>query len=78
MSEEGMGYQEALDMATRLGYAEADPTADVEGYDAGRKIAIMAFHRFQLPRDVPSGLYGRHHEDYSRGYPVCKRIRLCD
>mgnify|MGYP002094781404 CR=1 FL=1 len=33
MSEEGMGYQEALDMATRLGYAEADPTADVEGYD---------------------------------------------
>ena len=42
MSEEGMGYQEALDMATRLGYAEADPTADVEGYDAGRKIAIMA------------------------------------
>ena len=42
MSEEGMDYQEALDMATRLGYAEADPTADVEGYDAGRKIAIMA------------------------------------
>ena len=72
MSEEGMGYQEALDMATRLGYAEADPTADVEGYDAGR------IHRFQLPRDVPSGLYGRHHEDYSRGYPVCERIRLCD
>mgnify|MGYP000817786954 FL=1 len=28
--------------ATELGYAEADPTADVEGYDAGRKIAIMA------------------------------------
>lgn len=42
MSEEGMGYEEALKMATRLGYAEADPTADVEGYDAGRKIAIMA------------------------------------
>lgn len=42
MSEEGMGYDEALDMATRLGYAEADPTADVEGYDAGRKLAIMA------------------------------------
>lgn len=42
MSEEGMGYGEALDMATRLGYAEADPTADVEGYDAGRKLAIMA------------------------------------
>ena len=49
MSEEGMGYQEALDMATRLGYAEADPTADVEGQDACRKIAIlssMAYGKF--------------------------------
>lgn len=42
MSEEGMNYKEALAQATELGYAEADPTADVEGYDAGRKIAIMA------------------------------------
>lgn len=42
MSSEGMEFEEALDMATRLGYAEADPTADIEGYDAGRKVAIMA------------------------------------
>lgn len=42
MTDEGMDYQEALAKATELGYAEADPTADVEGYDAGRKIAIMA------------------------------------
>ena len=42
MSEDGMGYEEALAKATELGYAEADPTADVEGYDAGRKMAIMA------------------------------------
>lgn len=42
MSAEGMDYAEALAKATELGYAEADPTADVEGYDAGRKIAIMA------------------------------------
>ena len=42
MSETGMGYEQALAKATELGYAEADPTADVEGYDAGRKIAIMA------------------------------------
>ena len=28
--------------STELGYAEADPTADIEGYDAGRKMAIMA------------------------------------
>lgn len=42
MAEEGMGYEEALAKATELGYAEADPTADVEGYDAGRKVAILA------------------------------------
>ena len=42
MSETGMSYEEALAQATKLGYAEADPTADVEGYDAGRKVAIMA------------------------------------
>lgn len=42
MSETGMSYEEALAKATELGYAEADPTADVEGYDAGRKVAIMA------------------------------------
>ena len=40
--EDGMGYEEALALATKLGYAESDPTADVEGYDAGRKVAIMA------------------------------------
>lgn len=42
MSSEGMEFEEALALATELGYAEADPTADVEGLDAGRKMAIMA------------------------------------
>lgn len=42
MSEKGMSYADALADATKLGYAEADPTADVQGFDAGRKIAIMA------------------------------------
>jgi homoserine dehydrogenase len=42
MSEEGMAYGDALAEAQRLGYAEADPTADVEGFDAGAKIAILA------------------------------------
>ncbi len=42
MTSEGVSYEDALREATELGYAEADPTADVEGYDAGRKIAIMA------------------------------------
>ena len=55
MTEEGMDYEDALAEATQLGYAEADPTADVEGYDAGRKIAILAtiaFHSRVIFRDV--------------------------
>jgi homoserine dehydrogenase len=42
MSEEGADYGDALAEAQRLGYAERDPTADVEGFDAGAKAAIMA------------------------------------
>ena len=42
MFEDGMDFTEALAKATELGYAEADPTADIEGLDAGRKVAIMA------------------------------------
>lgn len=39
--EEGMSYEEALNKAQELGYAEADPTGDVEGYDAMGKVVIM-------------------------------------
>jgi homoserine dehydrogenase len=42
MDETGAGYAEALEEASRLGYAEADPTADVDGYDAASKAAILA------------------------------------
>ncbi|MFE9682935.1 homoserine dehydrogenase [Streptomyces sp. NPDC006285] len=42
MDSTGAGYQEALDEATALGYAEADPTADVEAFDAAAKAAILA------------------------------------
>ena len=42
MTEEGWSYAEALAEAQSLGYAERDPTADVEGYDAGAKAAIIA------------------------------------
>jgi homoserine dehydrogenase len=42
MSEEGADYDEVLADAQRLGYAEADPTADVGGHDAAAKCAILA------------------------------------
>lgn len=42
MTEEGLGYAEVLKEAQDLGYAEADPTADVGGLDAARKLAILS------------------------------------
>ena len=42
MTEEGTDYAAALTEAQALGYAERDPTADVEGFDAGAKAAIIA------------------------------------
>lgn len=42
MTEDGASYGDALAEAQELGYAEGDPTADVEGFDAGAKAAIMA------------------------------------
>ncbi len=42
MDSEGASFEEALADAQALGYAEADPTADIEGYDAAQKAAILA------------------------------------
>ncbi|WP_293952409.1 homoserine dehydrogenase [uncultured Corynebacterium sp.] len=55
MDSSGAGYEESLAEATRLGYAEADPTADVEGHDAASKAAILAslaFHTRVTSDDV--------------------------
>ena len=55
MDEQGSGFADALDEATALGYAEADPTADVEGFDAAAKAAILAglaFHTDVFAADV--------------------------
>ncbi|MFD0821475.1 homoserine dehydrogenase [Micromonospora zhanjiangensis] len=55
MDATGAGFAEALDQATELGYAEADPTADVEGFDAAAKAAILAslaFHTRVTAADV--------------------------
>ncbi len=62
MSEAGASYADALAEAQALGYAEADPTADVEGYDTGAKAAIIASIAFGVgvtSADV-------HHEGISK------------
>lgn len=48
MTEEGLDFQEVLREAQTLGYAEADPSADVEGYDAARKLAILSSIAFNV------------------------------
>jgi homoserine dehydrogenase len=55
MDANGSGFADALDEATALGYAEADPTADIEGFDAAAKAAILAslaFHTRVTAADV--------------------------
>jgi homoserine dehydrogenase len=55
MSKEGLDFQEALSQAQALGYAEAEPSNDVEGIDAAYKLAILAslaFHTHVRPDDV--------------------------
>lgn len=52
MSQQGNPYGEVLAEAQALGYAESDPTADVEGYDAARKMAILATLGFSMNIDL--------------------------
>ena len=57
MIRSGLSFQDALTEAQEKGYAEADPTADVEGHDACRKICILAslaFGRHIVPGQVPT------------------------
>ncbi|MBW3582559.1 MAG: homoserine dehydrogenase [Euryarchaeota archaeon] len=49
MGEEGLGFDEALFEAQSLGYAEADPAADVDGWDAAAKVVILANHVLGRP-----------------------------
>jgi homoserine dehydrogenase len=56
MSEDGKSFAEALGEAQRLGYAEADPTSDVDGHDAAAKCAILASIAFNA-RVVAGDVY---------------------
>lgn len=56
MTTKGLSFEDALSTAQELGYAEADPTADVDGHDAAAKAAILsslAFHTRVSGADVP-------------------------
>ncbi|MGI6529582.1 MAG: homoserine dehydrogenase [Clostridia bacterium] len=67
MYRDKMSFEEALAKAQQKGYAEADPTADVDGHDAARKIAILssvAYDRFVDYKDVScTGIRNISYED---------------
>ena len=54
MDSSGAGFSEALEEAQDLGYAEADPTADIEGFDAAAKAAILASLAFHSGSRLPT------------------------
>lgn len=80
MATKGMSYEDALATAQRLGYAEADPTADVEGLDAAAKCAILAslaFHTRVSIEDVAvSGITSITARDMEEAAFFGQRIKL--
>lgn len=80
MIKEGLSFDTALKQAQEKGYAEADPTADVEGFDACRKICILAslaFGRHIVPAQVPTqGITGVTAEDVALAEAAGMNIKL--
>ena len=80
MTNEGSSYEECLKEAQRLGYAEADPTADVEGFDAAYKLSILsslAFHtKVPFSKIYREGITGISKDDILDGKALGYVLKL--
>ena len=80
MTDEGLSYDEVLKDAQAKGFAEADPTADVEGIDAANKLSILialAFDRYIAPGDIPTtGITAITAKDIEEAAAQGKKIKL--
>ncbi len=80
MEEEGAGFDETLKTAQELGYAEADPTADIEGHDTARKISILADlmsgHFVDSDKVPTTGITGIDKSDIALASKAGFKIRL--
>ncbi len=80
MTNEGASYEEVLREAQRLGYAEADPSADVEGFDAAYKLSILsslAFHtKVPLSKVFREGISGISAKDIAYGKDLGYVLKL--
>ncbi|MCG5512950.1 homoserine dehydrogenase [Ectothiorhodospira shaposhnikovii] len=79
MRDKGRDFQDVLAEAQRLGYAEADPTFDVEGIDAAHKLTILASIAFGIPlqfdRVYTEGITGITREDVAYANELGYRIK---
>ena len=85
MDQKGLSFEDALATATELGYAEADPTADIEGYDAAQKACILsslAFHTAvplaDVYREGITGISAAQIEAAKRSGHVIKLLAICE
>ena len=80
MTDEGSSYEDCLKEAQRLGYAEANPTADVEGFDAAYKLSILsslAFHtKVPFSKVFREGITNVSKEDISDGKSMGYVLKL--
>ena len=80
MREKGSSFEEVLKEAQRLGYAEADPTFDIEGVDAAHKLTIMAAIAFGIPmqfeKAYTEGISRLTREDIRYAEELGYRIKL--
>ena len=80
MTNEGTSYEEALKEAQKLGYAEGNPSADVEGFDAAYKLSILtsiAFHtKVPFSKVFREGIAGISQEDIADGKELGYVLKL--
>lgn len=80
MTNDGSSYEDALKAAQELGYAEADPSADVEGYDAAYKLSILsslAFHtKVPFSKIYREGIENISEEDIADGKELGYCLKL--
>jgi len=80
MRSRGLSFGEVLAEAQRLGYAEADPTFDIEGIDAAHKLALLASLAFGIPvqfdKAYVEGISGLAQEDIAHAERLGYRIKL--
>ncbi|MBP1156568.1 MULTISPECIES: homoserine dehydrogenase [unclassified Paenibacillus] len=80
MSQEGAAYEDVLKEAQQLGYAEADPTSDVEGFDAARKMTILSTLGFRanvaLADVAVNGISKVSKEDIAYGKRLGYEVKL--